>query len=149
LAKQDIDNAARRQVIDFLIKRALEYNRKKYNFEILTVDNHADGIYIYNYLKKKNPAAAKAVLKLLKFHGGCSAGSKIVDVSPKGEVYACQFWQQQGLGNIRERDFNDIWLDKDDPELCRLRSKAEHLKGNAAAAVISRIAAGAGSGRRL
>lgn len=70
IADIDIDNKTRRKVVAFLVKRALEYNKKKYDFEILTVDNHADGIYIYNYLKKRKPQVAAEVLKLLKFHGG-------------------------------------------------------------------------------
>lgn len=125
----DIDNKARRKVVDFLVYRAVEYNKRKYDFEMLTVDNHADGIYIYNYLKKKNPQIAAEVLKLLEFHGGCSAGSKVVDISPAGEVFACQFWQQEAIGNIKNTDFSNIWLNKDDESLCRLRSKASYLLG--------------------
>ncbi|MCG2712274.1 MAG: radical SAM protein [Candidatus Omnitrophica bacterium] len=129
IADIDIDNKTRRKVVAFLVKRALEYNKKSYNLEILTVDNHADGIYIYNYLKKRNPRAAAEVLKLLKFHGGCSAGSKIVDISPAGDVFACQFWQHEAIGNIKKTDFSKIWLNKDDKSLCRLRSKSHNIKG--------------------
>ena len=63
LIARDIDNPTRRQVADLLISRALEYYQKNYNFEILTVDNHADGIYIYNYLKKHSPERVKEVLE--------------------------------------------------------------------------------------
>ncbi len=129
LYTQDIDNKKRRKIVDFLIKKTLEYKNKQKNIEILTVDNHADGIYIYNFLKKKNPEQAKKVLKLLKFHGGCSAGTKIVDISPKGEVFACQFWQSGSIGNVRDTGFRRIWLNKDDRELCRLRMKWRYLKG--------------------
>ncbi len=129
IADLDIDNKARRKVVDFLVHHALEYKKKNYDIEILTVDNHADGIYIYNYLRKRNSQIAAEVLKLLKFHGGCSAGSKIVDISPSGEVFACQFWQQEAIGNIKKADFSKIWLNKDDKFLYRLRSKARYLKG--------------------
>ncbi len=129
IANIDIDNKGRRKVVDFLVHRALEYNKQKFDFEILTVDNHADGVYIYNYLKKIKPQIAAEVLKLLEFHGGCSAGSKIVDVSPTGDVFACQFWQQESMGNIKKTEFSKIWLNKSDESLCQLRSKASHLKG--------------------
>lgn len=125
----DMDNIQRREVIDFLIERTLEYKKQNIDFEILTVDNHADGIHIYNYVKKHNPKVAEEVLELLKFHGGCSAGTKVVDISPTGDVFACQFWQYETLGNIQEKDFNEIWLNKEDKQLCKLRSKADHLKG--------------------
>jgi radical SAM protein with 4Fe4S-binding SPASM domain len=129
LAQQDMDNKQRREVIDFLIQRTLEYNKKKVDIEILTVDNHADGIHIYNYLKKHNPKSASKVLELLKFHGGCSAGSKIVDISPSGDVFACQFWQHKTIGNVKAKEFSRIWLNRKDKTLCELRSKADHLKG--------------------
>lgn len=129
IADIDIDNKTRRKVVDFLVQRALEYNKKKIDFEMLTVDNHADGIYIYNYLKKINPQAAEEVLKLLEFHGGCSAGSKVVDISPAGDVFACQFWQQEALGNVRDTEFSQIWLDKNNKRLCQLRFKSNHLLG--------------------
>ncbi len=129
MAAQDMDNGARRKIIDFLIKRTYELNERKYRPEILTVDNHADGIYIYNYLKQRNEEHAQQVLELIKFHGGCSSGNKIVDISPLGEVFPCQFWQEDVLGNILEKDFTEIWLDKKNKLLCQLRLKSEYLKG--------------------
>ncbi|MCK4993689.1 MAG: radical SAM protein [Candidatus Omnitrophica bacterium] len=129
IANIDIDNKARRKVVDFLVHRALEYNKKKFDFEMLTVDNHADGIYIYNYLKKIKSQIAAQVLELLEFHGGCSAGSKVVDISPTGDVFACQFWQQEAMGNINNTDFSKIWLNKNDKSLCQLRSKSSYLLG--------------------
>lgn len=129
LNAQDLDNVTRRKIIDFLIERTLEFNKQKYGIEILTVDNHADGIYIYNYLKKKNPKQAQEVLELLKFHGGCSAANKIVNISPAGEIFACQFWQAKALGNIGKEEFAKIWLDQKNKFLNQLRVKPDFLKG--------------------
>ncbi|MBI4845476.1 MAG: radical SAM protein [Candidatus Omnitrophica bacterium] len=129
LPKDDVKNAERRKIIDFLIKKTLKLNTQGNPLEILTVDNHADGIYIYNYLKKNNPQLAKQALKLLKFHGGCSAGVKIVDVSQTGDIHACQFWQEQVLANIKETEFCSFWNDKENKQLNRLRHKHKYLKG--------------------
>ncbi|MBU0634981.1 MAG: radical SAM protein [Candidatus Omnitrophica bacterium] len=129
LKEQDLDNNLRRQTIDFLIECTCEINRKVQGVEILTVDNHADGIHIYNYLRKKNSQNAAQVLELLKLHGGCSAGCRVVDISPEGNVYPCQFWQDNSLGNIKEKDFLEIWTNKRDNLLCQLRSKQFCLKG--------------------
>ncbi len=52
-----------------------------------------------------------------------------MDISPLGEVFPCQFWQDDVLGNILEKDFTKIWLDKKNKLLCRLRLKSEYLKG--------------------
>lgn len=129
LKEQDLDNRQRRKTIDFLIERAGEIKQQVPGLEILTVDNHADGIYIYNHLKKKKSRNAARVLELLKVHGGCSAGCKIADISPQGNVYPCQFWYDNPLGNIKEKDFLEIWTNKKDNLLCRLRSQYLNLKG--------------------
>ena len=42
--------------------------------EVLTVDNHADGPYIYLKLLKEDPARAAEVLELLKMNEGNSSG---------------------------------------------------------------------------
>jgi len=129
LIDEDIDNPTRRKIVDFLIKRTLELKRQKQDIEILTVDNHADGIYIYNYLKQNNQAGQEKALELIKLHGGCSAGTKVVDISPEGNISACQFWWDHILGNISKQDFNTIWMNEKDNMLRQLRSKAASLKG--------------------
>ncbi|MFH2137981.1 MAG: radical SAM protein [Candidatus Omnitrophota bacterium] len=129
LVAQDMDNGQRRETAQLLIDRAIKYNEKKYNFEMLTVDNHADGVFIYNYLKKHAPGRGQEVLEIMKTHGGCSLGNKIVDISPSGEVYACQFWHKDSLGNVTEKDFLDIWYNKQNHKLCQFRDKTGLLKG--------------------
>lgn len=129
LQTYDIDNKTRRKTVNFLIKRTRELIADSNNIEILSVDNHADGIYIYNYLKKRSLKKAKTALEILKSRGGCSAGDKIVDISPKGDIFACQFWKNNSLGNIRENDLGTIWLDREKKMFCKLREKSKHLKG--------------------
>ena len=129
LKQADINNHQRRNIIDLLIKKTIEFYKQKYNIEILTVDNHADGIYIYNHIKKTDPLRGNDVLKLLKRHGGCSAGQKVVDISQKAEVFACQFYRSNILGNLLEKDFSKLWYDNSSEFLCRLRSKTQYLKG--------------------
>ncbi len=129
LAQNDIDNSSRRAVINFLISRAQEYIERNCEFEILTVDNHADGIYLYNYVKNKDKKAAEKILELLKFHGGCSAGNKIAAISPSGDVYPCQFWQNEPIGNVRKHDFAQIWQSESNCLLSSLRLKFKFLEG--------------------
>ncbi|MFH1460636.1 MAG: radical SAM protein [Candidatus Omnitrophota bacterium] len=129
LTEYDLNNQERRKIVNFLLASTLEYNKKGVNLEILTVDNHADGIYIYNYLKKIKSQYADDVLALLKLHGGCSAGSKIVDINAKGDIFACQFWQDDVLGNVKKQDFKKIWTNQNNGLLCQLRVKSKYLKG--------------------
>jgi len=97
--------------------------------EILTVDNHADGPFVYLELLKEDPARAAEVLKLLKLNGGNSSGNGIGCVSWDGEVYADQFWRHRAFGNVRTRKFSEIWQGA---EMAPLKDKRPHLKGRCA-----------------
>ena len=105
--------------------------------EILTVDNHADGPFVYLELLKENPARAAEVLELLKMNQGNSSGNGIGCVSWDGEVYADQFWRHFSFGNVRDRKFSEIWSDVSDGTgasrlMKRLKDKRPYVKGRCA-----------------
>ena len=97
--------------------------------EILTVDNHADGPFVYLELLKEDPARAAEALELLKMNRGNSSGNGIGCVSWDGEVYADQFWRTRPFGNVRRRKFSDIWQDA---AMRPLKDKRPHVKGRCA-----------------
>ncbi len=135
----DITNEDRRKLMEYLIKKSFELKNRGIDLEILTVDNHADGVYIYNYLRNNNLKESEYVLNLLRNHGGCSAGSKILSISPEGNVYPCQFWSDLKLGNIREESIKDI-LEKDIVEM--LRNKHKYLKGKCGSCKFKKVCGG-------
>lgn len=105
--------------------------------EILTVDNHADGPFVYLELLKENPGRAAATLELLKMNGGNSSGLGLGCISWDGEVYADQFWRHHPLGNVRSRRFSEIWSDVSGDTaasafLAELRNRRRHLTGRCA-----------------
>ena len=53
-------------------------------------------------------------------------------VSWDGEVYADQFWREHSLGNILHRPFSQIWSDKTDPFITKLKDKKRYVKGRCA-----------------
>jgi len=110
--------------------------------EILTVDNHADGPYLYLKMKKENPARAKEVLELLEMNEGNSTGHGIGCVSWDGEVYPDQFWRNRPLGNVRQKPFSKIWTDEKNEFLMKLKDKKKHLQGRCAACVWLNVCAG-------
>lgn len=135
MADLDITPEESRAVMDMLIEKTLDFQRRGVEMEILTTDNHADGIYILRYLAKHQSERVAEVKELLKMHGGCSAGQKMANVNHVGNVHACQFWAHRPLGNIREQKFSDIWTGLQDEFLCSLRNKAAHLEGKCAKCV--------------
>jgi radical SAM protein with 4Fe4S-binding SPASM domain len=127
----DLDTTAeeKRQTIDLLIEKTLDFNCRGVEVEILTTDNHADGIYILQHIERTQPERVEEIKKLLAMHGGCSAGEKMANVDPRGDVHACQFWGHVTLGNVREKPFSSIWQKSQDEFLLKLRGKAGHLEG--------------------
>jgi len=129
LMTRDLSAAERRRMVGWLADRAEELHQEGRQIEILTTDNHADGILLYHRIKRRDESRAAEVLELLAMHGGCSAGRKFADVDAQGDVHACQFWGHQSLGNIRERPFSQIWSDSEQPLLSQLREMQSLVTG--------------------
>lgn len=129
MVELDVTPAESREIMEMLIAKSLDFHKRGVEMEILTTDNHADGIYILRYLAQHQPGRVDEVQELLKMHGGCSAGQKMANVNHLGNVHACQFWAHRPLGNIRERKFSEIWTDKHDEFLCSLRDKFTKVEG--------------------
>lgn len=128
MAALDTDRDEKRAILDMVAEKTIELNQRGVEVEILTTDNHADGIYLLNRIKKMDPERSDEVVRLLEMHGGCSAGTKFANVDPRGNVHPCQFWQDYTVGNVKERPFSEIWTG-DDPLMVMLREKSRHLKG--------------------
>jgi len=132
LMSEDLDHEAARRIVDRIIDRTAELHREGRKVEVLTVDNHADGPYLYRrMLREKDPRAAD-VLRLLQMNGGNSSGAGIGCVSWDGSVHADQFWRHVTFGNVRERPFSAIWSDLSDPLMAKLKDKRPHVKGRCA-----------------
>lgn len=129
LTDQDLNHIETRKIVDYIIDSTDKLHRSGNNVEVLTVDNHADGVYLYiRMMREKSPRAA-AVLELLKMNGGNSSGVGIGCVSWDGMVYPDQFWRHYSLGNIREKPFREIWTNPDERFLNQLHNRAGLLKG--------------------
>jgi len=129
--KDDLTHRESRDAMDIIMQRTRDYFDRGLDINILTVDNHADGVYIYRRLLEENPARAQEVAELLSWNGGGahSTGVGIGNIDFFGNVHPDQFWQDYTFGNVRERNFGDIWMDESDPLMKGLKHKAEHIKG--------------------
>jgi 12,18-didecarboxysiroheme deacetylase len=122
-----------RRTVDLIMKRTKALHEAGKPVEVLTVDNHTDGPYVYMRLLEENPERAANVLELLKMNGGNSSGTGIGCVSWDGSVHPDQFWRHHSFGNVRERLFSDIWTDTSEELLGKLRERKKYLKGRCAA----------------
>jgi len=129
LIDEDLSHEQTRQVVDLIIDRTRQLHDAGCNTEVLTVDNHCDGPYLYLRMVGEDSPRTEQVLELLEMNGGNSSGIGIGCVSWDGSVHADQFWRHHSFGNVRERPFSDIWTDRSDPLMDKLKDRKKHLKG--------------------
>ncbi len=133
LIKEDLSHDETRKVVDQIIDLTGDMFEDGFKPEVLTVDNHADGPYIYlRLLREGKEERAKEVLELLKMNEGNSSGKGIGCINWDGTVYPDQFWRTRPLGNVRERPFSEIWEDKNNEFLMMLKDKKKYVKGRCA-----------------
>lgn len=132
LVEEDLPHPETRKVVDLIIDRTADLHGRRKPKEVLTVDNHADGPYVYLRLVKENSPRAPEVLELLKMNEGNNSGRGIGCVSWDGAVHADQFWRHYSFGNVRNRPFSEIWTDLSNPLMAALKNKKAHVKGRCA-----------------
>ena len=130
----DVTHEDSRKALDKILDRTARWAAEGTPREVLTVDQPADGPYLYMRLLRENPERADQVLDLLKWNGGGanSSGTGIGNIDTQGNVHPDQFWQSLTLGNVKERPFSEIWRDPANNLLANLRNRNEHLRGRCA-----------------
>ena len=132
IRKDDLTHEESRKAVDLIIDRTADFHRRGLDVDILTVDNHCDGPYLYMRMLAEGSPRAAEVLQLLQWNGGNSSGIGIADVDNEGNVHADQFWWHHSFGNVRERPFSEIWTDTSDPLMAGLKNRKPLLKGRCA-----------------
>ena len=132
MVEEDLTHEETRAAVDLIMDRTKDLHDRGKPKEVLTVDNHADGPYLYLRLLKEDPERAKEVLELLKMNEGNNSGRGIGCISWDGSVHPDQFWRHHSLGNIKDRPFSEIWTDLSEPLLAKLKDKKNHVTGKCA-----------------
>ena len=124
-----------RAAMDTIITRTRGLVDKGKPVEILTVDNHSDGPYLYLRMLKEGHPRAQQVMDMLLWNGGArnSSGVGIANIDFSGNVHADQFSMYRTFGNVRQRKFSEIWQDLSDPIMAGLKDRLELLNGRCAA----------------
>ena len=128
---QDVTPEESRRAMDIIIRRTKDFEERGLKKEILTVDNHCDGPYMYlKALYAGDKKLANQILKYISMNGGNRSGIAFGEVDPKGDVHPDQFTQHHTFGNVREKKFGDIWCDTSSSEiLAGLKDRKGLLKG--------------------
>lgn len=131
MVEEDLSHEESRRVVDLIMDKTKEMHNKGFYMEVLTVDNHCDGPYVYLRLQKEDPERAAEVYELLNMNQGNSTGIGIGCVSWDGSVHADQFWRHYSFGNVKERPFSEIWMDTSDELMAGLKDRKDLIKANA------------------
>ncbi len=132
LIEEDLNHDETRRVVDLIMDRTRDLYDRGIQKEVLTVDNHADGPYLYLRMIRESNPRAPDVLELLKMNEGNNSGRGIGCISWDGAVHADQFWRHLSFGNILERPFSQIWTDLTNPLMAGLKDKKSHVRGRCA-----------------
>jgi len=120
-----------RAAVDTILDRTRDLIERGKRIEILTVDNHCDGPYLYLRMLREGHPRAKQVLDMLAWNGGgrYSSGVSIANIDFLGNVHADQFSMYRSFGNVKKRKFSEIWQDTSDPIMAGLKDRLPLLKG--------------------
>jgi len=140
----DVSHEQTRSALDKIIDRTARWAASGPPREVLTVDQPADGAYLYLRLQREDPERADEALRLLRWNGGGSHGSGtgIGNIDTQGNVHPDQFWQTLTLGNVRQRPFSEIWSNPENETLAALRQRTGRLEGRCANCRFLRICGG-------
>jgi Fe-coproporphyrin III synthase len=130
MVDEDLSLDKSRQTVDLIIDKTKKLHEKGFAAEVLTVDNHCDGPYIYMRLLNEKSERAVEVLKLLSMNQGNSSGIGIGCISWDGSVHADQFWRHYSFGNVREKPFSKIWNDLSDEMMAGLKNRKPLIKAH-------------------
>jgi len=116
--------------LDLLYRKAGETDAGE--MEFLTVDSPQDCIHLLESMERdRSPDLDEARSLVASLNGGCSAGDRVANIDPQGNVYPCQFARSADflVGNIRDRPFSELWADPSNTVLVRFREKPAQLTG--------------------
>jgi Fe-coproporphyrin III synthase len=131
------------RALTLLYRKAQEIPAEE--MEFLTVDAPQDCIHLLQSMDRDgSPDLADAKELIGSLNGGCSAGDRVANVDPRGNVYPCQFARSPEFlaGNIRDRPFSAIWNDEKNPVLARFRTKPPVVTGKCGSCTYLRLCGG-------
>ena len=115
--------------MDYMFDLCWEYAEKGIEKEFVSGNNDADGVYLLLWVKKRFPHMYDHMHAKLRQWGGNSTGVNIANIDNLGNVHPDTMWWNYTLGNVRERNFSDIWPDTSDSFLAGLKVRPRPVQG--------------------
>ncbi len=100
--------------------------------EVLTVDAPSDAVALLDRMAAAGAPSLDEARRLLVLQGGaCSAGRRVANIDPAGNVYPCQFAQEDEfrIGSVRTTPFEALWSDPENAVLAVFREKEGRIGG--------------------
>lgn len=129
IQRADLTHAETRAAADTIFRWTQDFHHRGIVKDVLTVDNHADGVYLYLKIRQEQPERAAEVYQMLQWNGGNQSGVAVADIDNLGSVHADQFSWHHTFGNVRERPFSEIWTDVSNPWMAVLKDRRGQIKG--------------------
>lgn len=130
--KTDAHFQTTRTAMDLLIERCWDSIQAGNPREFVTGNNDADGVYLWEWVKRHHPDKAEHIHQKLVQWGGNASGINIANIDNLGIVHPDTMWWNYPLGNVRERPFSEIWKDTRDPVMAGLKQRPRRVEGRCA-----------------
>ena len=127
--KDDAQYQLTRWAMDLLFDTCWEYQQRGLNKEFTTGNNDADGVYFLHWVRRRFPDKAAHVEAKLRQWGGNSSGVNVANIDNLGNVHPDTMWWHHTLGNVKDRNFSQIWPDVSDPLMAGLKQHPRAVKG--------------------
>ncbi len=124
----DISKEKRLEFVNFIIDKALEYQRDTKKIDIVTGNMEMDAIILLEKFSYEYPALKDQMLKKLIAWGGNSAGNRLGNIDFMGKVKPDPFFPFI-VGDMNRNSFDTIWLDKSNKILAKLREYPRDIGG--------------------
>lgn len=117
-----------KNIMEFVIQKSFEYVEKGERIDIVTGNNEADAVVLFEEFKKRYPQLANNLYERLLLWGGNQAGVRLMNIDHRGNVKPDPFFFHS-IGNAKDDKTIDIWNSGDNELLKILRQKPRKIKG--------------------
>ncbi len=131
-----------RRAMDLFFDTAWDYQRRGLAKEFVTGNNDADGAYLLFWVRRNHPEREAPMRAKLAAWGGNASGVNVANIDNLGNVHPDTMWWNYSLGNVRERPFSQIWVDRSDPIMAGLKQRPRTVKGRCGACTLFDVCGG-------